>query len=202
MREAELFKRHILERGILDPEGIHHEFVSGAHGRKLDFDRIPEDDPLYAEWVALNVQAIRMSGSLALAIAGVANGTNRLARDVGSILGVEPLLTRKVSSREVQLTPNARSWLAGRALEGTVFVLEDVGTTGNTALTAAEDARIVGAHQIQGLFTWQRTASLPAFEAAGVPYRAIIREPLPTFTPEMCQAEGYCAQGWQLITRS
>lgn len=202
MREAELFKQHILERGILDPVGIHHEFASGMHGRKLDFDLIPDDDPLYAEWVALNVQAIRMSGSLALAVVGVANGTNRLARDVGSALGIEGLATRKVSSREVRLTPEAHSWLAEHALEGTVVILEDVGTTGGTARTGVMDIQATGIDRVEGLFTWQRADSLPAFEAAGIPYSSIIHEPLPTLAPEACRAEGYCAQGWQFITHS
>jgi len=65
-----------LEQGILDPVGIHHKFASGIHGHKLDFDLIPDSEPLYIEWIALNVQVIRMSGRLAITVVGVANGTN------------------------------------------------------------------------------------------------------------------------------
>ena len=42
---AEIFRQHILAAGVLDPEGVHHEFVSGMHGRKLDFDTIPTGSP-------------------------------------------------------------------------------------------------------------------------------------------------------------
>ncbi len=36
MEALTVFRNHIVEApGVLDPEGVHHEFVSGMHGRKL-----------------------------------------------------------------------------------------------------------------------------------------------------------------------
>jgi len=203
MAEVHTFKRHILEGGVLDPEGVHHEFANYGHGRKLDFDAIADDTPLYREWVDLNVQSVRERGGLILAVLGVANGTNRLARDVGSGLGVEPLFTEKISPRAVRLAATSRQWLLNHAGEdGLVIALEDVGTTGGTALSAIEDARTAGASEVEGQFTWQRTDALPAFDAAGVMYHAIIHEPLATYKPNQCTTEGYCADGWALIPHS
>lgn len=203
MLQASIFRKHIIENKILDPEGTHHEFANYGHGRKLDFDLISDDIPLYAEWVGLNAQTIQKRGQLVLAVAGVANGTNRLARDVGAELEVEALYTRKVSPREVQLTPKSRKWLLEHANEdGLVIALEDVGTTGGTALTAIKSIHEVGEFETEGQFTWQRTDSLPAFDQADIPYTSIIHEPLTTYTPEQCAAEGYCSEGWQLIPHS
>lgn len=200
MQGVNTFRQHILEGGVLDPEGTHHEFANYGHGRKLDFDVIPDDDPLYMEWVDLNQQAIRERGRLVLAVVGVANGTNRLARDVGSGLEVKALFTHKISPREARLTPQSRRWLLEHADEsGLVIALEDVGTTGGTALTAVKSAQAAGAQEVEGQFTWQRTDNLLAFDAAGVACQAIIHEPLATYTPEECAAEGYCSEGWELI---
>ncbi len=200
MVQANIFRNHILEDGILDPEGIHHEFANGGHGRKLDFDLIQDNSPLYDEWVELNTQTIQKRGQLVLAVTGVANGTNRLARDVGAKLEVEALYTRKASPREVQLTPKSRKWLLEHTnKDGLIITLEDVGTTGGTALTAIKSIHEVGEFETEGQFTWQRTDSLPTFDQAGIPYTSIIHEPLATYTPEQCAIEGYCSQGWQLI---
>jgi hypothetical protein len=203
MIEVDTFKRHILEGDVLDSEGTHHEFANYGHGRKLDFDVIPDDTPLCEEWADLNAQAIRQRGGLVLAVLGVANGTNRLSREVGSRLGVKSLYTEKISPRAVRITAASRKWLIDRAGEnGLVIALEDVGTTGGTALTAIEDAQTVGVAKVEGQFTWQRTDTLPAFDAAGVAYHAIIHEPLATYKADQCIAEGYCAEGWVLIPHS
>lgn len=203
MVSISIFKQHILEGGVLDPEGTHHEFANYGHGQKLDFDTISDDTPLYEEWVDLNVQAIRERGGLVLAVLGIANGTNRLSRDVGPRLGVKSLETEKVSPRAVRLTATSREWLISHAGEnGLVIALEDVGTTGGTTLTALEDVQTAGAFAVEGQFTWQRTDTLPAFDTAGVAHHAIIHEQLATYKPDQCIAEGYCAKGWLLIPHS
>ena len=200
MTTINTFKQHLLEGGVFDVEGTHHEFANGGHGRKLDFDVIPSDSSLYEEWVRVNAYAITKQNLPVLAVLGVANGTNRLAHDIGLRLGVKSLQTEKVSSRSVRLTEASRQWLINKVGEnGLVIAVEDVGTTGGTALTALEDVLRVGAFAVEGLFTWQRTSSLSAFDAAKLAYRAVIHEPLDTYDPAVCTAEGYCAQGWVLI---
>jgi hypothetical protein len=83
MANIEVFQAHILEAGVLDPPNVHHEFVSGKHGRKLDFDTIDDESDLYKEWVGANVDFISDQFSqIPEVILGVANGTNRLALDV------------------------------------------------------------------------------------------------------------------------
>ncbi|HJQ08158.1 MAG TPA: hypothetical protein VJ836_01600 [Candidatus Saccharimonadales bacterium] len=198
------FKQHLLEEGVLDPEGVHHECAYGAHGRKLDFDRIPTKAPLFREWVDVNAAAIRQRHpKLPQAVLGVADGANRLSRHVAHELGVVALFTHKVSAREVELTTTSRSRLL-RLQEGLVVVLKDVCTTGGTAYTAVRSLREAVAREVaaEGQFTWNRQGELRAFADAGIPYTAIIDESLPTYTPEQCQTQGYCAQGWQLIVHA
>ncbi len=83
MANLEVFRNHIIEAGVLDAEGTHHEFVSGMHGRKLDFDTIENEDPLYAEWIGATADYLEeeFRGAPQFII-GVANGTNRVALDV------------------------------------------------------------------------------------------------------------------------
>ena len=200
MIQADTFRRHVLASGTFDPDGVHHEFANDSHGRKLDFDIIPDNSPLYGEWVELNGQVIRAGERSVIAVVGVANGTNRLARDVAAALGTRALYTRKASPREVQLTAQSREWLLRHAGKGgLVIILEDVGTTGGTALTAAESARQAGAREVEAQFTWQRTDNLAAFDRASIPYISVIHESLPTYAPDQCAREGYCAKGWRLI---
>lgn len=191
-----------LERAILDVKGTHHEFAYGSHGRKLDFDLIKDDSTLYATWVQVVADTIREKyQKVPDAILGVANGTNRLSRDVANVLGVAALHTIKVSPKEVALTDESLDLL--RIMKsGFVVVVEDVGTSGGTAYSAARNALENGATKVEVLFTWKRQLELRAFEKGDIPYQAIIDEPLPTFTEEQCRAKGYCAQGWRLIEHS
>lgn len=189
---------------VVDPEGVrHHEFVSGNHGRKLDYDKIKTGTDLYIDWVALYARTI-----LELyphrkpdALVGIANGANRLSLNIAHLLGggVLGLTTEKVDAKTVKLDDNAREAVASGAVKYAVTV-EDVGTTGGTTLTALMDLREVGVLRVESTNGHQRNASLPRLDDARVPYEAMILDTsLPTFTPEKCEAEGYCAQGVLLI---
>ena len=200
---------------ILDAEGLHHELAYGMHGRKLDFDLIPDDSDLYNEWVACNVAHLLHSQAEApLAVIGVANGANRLARAAAASLkalghATFVLYTEKINEREVALTAASRAGLVAALRfhpgNGNICVLEAVGTSGGTALTAVQSIMEAGgeSQKITTQFTWQRRPTLEAFDAAGVELRheALIRETLPTYTPEECDAVGYCALGWELVER-
>ncbi|GAC1392753.1 MAG: hypothetical protein NVSMB46_09440 [Candidatus Saccharimonadales bacterium] len=195
------FQQQLLDHNVLDPVGVHHEFAYGSHGRKLDFDTILDSTPLYRQWVDVTAETIQNNySSLPEAVVGVANGTNRLAKDTAEKLGILALYTQKTNAREVQLTHDSQTMLH-HYLNAFVVVIEDVGTTGSTALTAAKSAKSHGAGTITGLFTWQRQSTLPAFDSHAISYKAIISEELPTYSPDECRVHGYCHDQWELIPR-
>ena len=195
----ETFRGNLLAQGILDAEDVHHEFAYGDHGRKLDFDRIEEGTQLYQDWVYVCAQSIRDRYPLMPdAVLGVANGTNRLSKKVAASLGILALYTEKVSPREVAITSESLEVMRTNEMH-VVVVLEDVGTTGGTALTAAEHARKAGAKLTEVQFTWKRQDELASFNNSDIPYYSIIDERLKTYSPEECQATGFCANGIELI---
>lgn len=198
------FKSNIEKSDILDPEGTHHEFVSGMHGRKIDFDSIPDDSDLFNEWVDVVTEFIKQtypSGSYKkLAIVSVANGTNRLVPLVAKKLGKNTvgLLTEKVSPKEVKLTDEAIKQLHSFKPD-LVVTIEDVGTSGTTSATAVQSIRKAGAKLVESINTWQRRKQLEKLDELDVTNNSIITAILPTFTAEECKASGYCAQGWEYI---
>ncbi|HSX18133.1 MAG TPA: hypothetical protein VLE51_02140 [Candidatus Saccharimonadales bacterium] len=198
------FRDHLLESGVLDPEGIHHEFVSGMHGRKLDFDTIPEDSELFNEWVKVVSTEIRRLYTAhdlgRLVVVSVANGTNRLVPHIADNLGgdVFAVLTEKISAKAVRLTPGAEEEIITKSPNLAVAV-EDVGTKGTTSATAVTDVRRLGVPEVEALNTWQRRERLEELDSIRAVYNAVIFEPLPTLTPEYCRESGYCAQGWEFI---
>ncbi len=204
--EIEVFRQHILETGVLDPEGTHHEFVSGLHGQKLDFDTIPNDSELYKEWVDVNVRYIAdRFDPLPTAILGVANGTNRLALDVARkldsrVLGLESEKDPN-DSRKLYLSDRAEIAITMVRPE-LVVVVEDVGTQGTNSVQPAKAAKNTGAKHVEVVTTWKRRAQLEKLDEAEIPYRAIIDQELPTYTSEQCRKLGFCALGWDFIERS
>lgn len=198
------FKNHIIDSDVLDAEGVHHEFVSGMHGRKLDFDIIPKESDLFREWVLIIAQAVKeLYPDIAhdkLMLLSVANGTNRLvgpvAREIGE--GVTAVLTEKVSPKAVKLTAEAKRKIKSIKPE-LVVAIEDVGTKGTTSATAVRSARKAGVKRVEALNTWQRREQLEELEAINAVYHSVIKELLPTLTPEECRATGYCAQSWKYI---
>lgn len=209
MANPEAFKQHVIDSGIvLDPEGTHHEFVSGMHGQKLDFDNIPDDTPLYREWVDTTTRfLVTTYDPLPKVIVGVANGTNRLARDVGTkLFGYShsaPSAKDPENSKRLYLPDWAGRLIAALTPE-LVVVLEDVGTTGSNSVQVAQAVLDAGAQSAEVVVSWQRREQLERLDEAEVPYRAVIYDPLPTFTPEACaaEAEGFCARNWKFIPRT
>lgn len=191
--------------GVLDPEGVtHHEFVSGKHGRKLDFDKIVEGTDFYIQWVALYARAIRSiyADQLPDAVVGIANGANRLSTHIAALLGgqVLGLVTTKTSPSSVELDDaSAESLRVRRA--NFIVTIDDVGTTGGTTATAVNHLRDLGVEHIEAVSTWQRSPTLPRLDELDIAYHAVIFEPLPTFSAEECETnpDGYCAQGVPLI---
>lgn len=207
MADIETFRNHIIESEVrvMDPEGVHHEFSAGGHGQKLDFDNIPTGSELYNEWVQTAADYIHEEyDELPDVILGVANGTNRVALDVarkfdgavfGAVSGKSPENSKKL------YLPKSTLRLIGGMVPKFVLVLEDVGTTGSNSVQVAEQARATGAKHVEVLDTWQRRPQLERLDEAGIAYRAIINEPLTTYSPEECRESGFCAQGWEFIPR-
>jgi hypothetical protein len=189
--------------GVLDPEGVlHHEFVSGNHGRKLDFDKIETGTDLYIDWVSMYARVVkaRYAQRMPDALVGIANGANRLSVSVGFLLGIPGLETQKVDAKTVTLNGDARDHLADNEVRF-ALTIEDVGTTGSTTASAIGDLRQAGVRRIESVNGWQRNPTLPRLDELRIPYSAVILQPLPMFSPEQCasQPEGYCAQGVPLV---
>ncbi len=192
------------ETGVYDPVGVHHEFNQGLHGRKTDFDNIVEGSEFYNEWIYAQsryIGDIYPSRVLAKAVLiGVAGGTNRVARDVGTQLDVPYLETEKVKKGTVKLPEGSAEdfWIYNPTIG---IIIEDVGTRGTTSATA-----VVSVHQ-------NRNYNLQKIEVVhtllrGVPewlvslhitYHAMVNRRLLNYTAEECQDHGYCSKGWELV---
>jgi len=205
---AQQFRAEIMESGIvLDREGTHHEFVSGMHGQKLDFDNIQVNSSLYEKWIDVNSSFIEEEfPRLPQVIIGVANGTNRVALDVarsfnGRSIG---LVSEKDKTHSKRLFLNP--FVAGRLLDTMkpqlVVVVEDVGTTGSNSVQIASRVRDFTGGHVEVVTTWQRRENLERLDEEDIPYRAIIKEPLPTYSPEECVKTGFCSKDWEFIPRS
>lgn len=211
MTKAEVFAEQFWEQGYVDPEGVHREFHSGMHGQKANFDDIPEDDPLFEDWVDINVEAIEEIQEEFLqpvdVVLGTANGANRPIDRIVSKLGRPTigLKTRKDPTGFVTLTPQGWRKIHGRQ-SGLVVVVEDVGTTGYNSSNAATGACKAGAKRVVVLNTIQRCPELHWLDEAArfhpISHRAIIERDMPTLKPEVCRAVGgMCAKGWELIPK-
>lgn len=191
-------KHKILANKVLDPEDIHHEFVSGIHGRKLDFDSIPTGSELYEEWIDACAQFIRENykGQPDM-IVGVANGANRMAVSIASRLANRTygLITEKLTPTSVGLARVSQDFISSYK-PAFVLIVEDVGTAGTTSATAAAEALKAGAKKVSVLNTWQRRERLERLEQAGVDYHSMIKEFLPTYEPDACT---YCKKGIKLV---
>lgn len=198
MTKAEELKQRILTEGILDDETVHHEFVSGMHGRKIDFDKIPTGSELYRLWVDTCVAFIRENyDTLPDVVLGVANGANRLAVSIAAKLQNETigLMSEKQTSRSSQLHKSAEDVIHGYR-PNFVLVVEDVGTSGTTSETTAKRALEAGAKHVEVLNTWQRNQKLEKLDGSHIKYRSVIVEMLPNYQPDNCQ---YCKAGSVLV---
>ena len=191
---------------VVDPDMVvHHEFANGEHGRKADYDKIPDGSELFIQWMGLFSRTIISlhPGRLPDALVGVANGGNRIAQTAAYLLGsgVTALTTEKTNENTVRLDGESLAKLAEIGIKYALIV-DDVGTTGGTMLTAAQDLQEHGVTFVKALNGHQRTASLPRLRAADVEYDAMMVDTsLPTFTEEQCKTlpNGYCAKKVRLV---
>ncbi len=196
----ESLRERILTEGVLDPEDMHHEFVSGMHGRKLDFDRIETASSLYEDWTDAFAEYIRTEyQQQPNALIGVANGANRLALSIAAKLknGAVGLITEKDTPKSAKPVDSSLDYLSSYKPDF-VLVIEDVGTSGTSSASVCRAVIEAGAKKVEVLNTWQRREQLEKLDEAGFSYQAMIKEVLPTYAPEACD---YCANGVKLIER-
>lgn len=192
-------KKRVLSEGVLDPEDVHHEFVTGMHGRKLDFDKILTGSEFYLQWMDAMVKFIQENyPEQPDMILGVANGANRMAVSIAAGLGngTIGLMTEKETLKSSKLHKSVEDVIRGYKPKF-LLVVEDVGTAGTTSASAANKAKEAGAQRVEILNTWQRRPSLERIEEAGYDYKAMIHEDMPTYEPDACE---YCKNGVKLIT--
>ncbi|HEX5797660.1 MAG TPA: hypothetical protein VFX86_04705 [Candidatus Saccharimonadales bacterium] len=198
MAEVEEFKQKILSSGILDKEGVHHVFSQGLHGRKIDFDLIPDGSELFQKWVDITAGFIQTNyPRLPETVIGVANGTNRLAMAVAAKLGVKGLDTVKPEgSRNQPILTEESARQLKKLNPKLIVILEDVGTRGTNSSSVARSVHKLGFDNLEVINTWQRSETLLLLDEMNVPYKALIKEVLPSYHLENCE---YCKKGWQLL---
>ena len=205
-RDIQSLKERIMEDSIqvMDVDGMHHEFVSGMHGQKLDFDKILTGTDFYIQWVSLYARAIKQiyGDVYPAAIVGIANGANRLAKSIAPLISDDMIVlsTEKVDAKTVKLTEDSVEILKSQSIES-VLIVEDVGTTGSTTVTAVHDLKDKGVKKIEALNGWVRTESLVRLDEIGLPYYALIHDVLPVFSPDDCERdeEGFCKRGFEFV---
>lgn len=205
-RSVEELRHRVLDDPVrvLDPTTQHHEFKSGMHGRKLDFDRVERGTDFYKQWINTYVFWVREVYRYAMpeVLVGVANGANRLAEDMAPLLGVCAVKTEKTSNGLVVFPDKAKEEVQEKTKKR-FLVIEDVGTTGSTTATVVDQLGDLGVSNVDIAHTWIRTQTLPALDERDRNYTTMIHEPLETFSPEDCLAlpEGFCHKEVLLIPR-
>lgn len=211
-RDRESFKKELLDLEIKD-EGVHHEFTSGVHGEKLDFEVVKRGTPTWQRWVELNSAMVKQCfpDRMPPILISIANGTNELTDDIANELnrhgnyedrvftGHTEKLTFEDGRKLVQLTDEARRVIA-HILPDAAVEIDDVATSGSTTAMPVESLRRAGIEELQVVYTWLRSVSLPCLDALMVPYRGIIdNHPIPDYTPAECERVGLCMQEIPLI---
>lgn len=188
-----------LVQAVLDPEDCHHEFVSGLHGRKLDFDKIQTGSKLYDQWIDTYVSYITQQyDSLPDVVIGVANGANRLAVSLAAQLGggVVGLMSEKTADGAIIFNKSVVDYIQN-VQPRFVLIVEDVGTTGGSSAKAAKAAKDLGAIKVAVLNTWQRADTLDALQQEGISHAALITKILPAYSADSCDL---CKDGSRLIS--
>jgi adenine/guanine phosphoribosyltransferase-like PRPP-binding protein len=206
----ENFKQIVLVEGrygVLDNVNLsHHEFSSGLHGLKLDFDKVPTYSDLYMNWTSLMYRAIVETYAdeeeRPDALVGVANGANRLARHIAPKFGLKATSLETEKDKELStIKLNLDGLRKVRRFNRPRFalVIDDVGTTGGSASKVAEQLLDEGVERVEAFFGWIRNPELTSLNFIDVVYNGLVRYDLPSLSPEVCEDYGYCSDGVPLI---
>ncbi len=196
------FLASLVSLETFDPEGVHHEFNQGLHGKKIDFDKISTGTPLFHEWVELVAESLQQTYPvLPDALVGVANGTNRIVGPLSRKLGKKPLVLETIKSKRSGpiLTEKARK-IIKLAQPAFIVIIEDVGSRGTNSLSVFRSIKETGQARIEVLNTLQRSQELDLLEVNNVSYSSVLTYVLPTYTAAECKKLGYCRDKWKLIS--
>lgn len=200
------FEHYLLELGIKD-EDCHHEFTTGLHGEKLDFDVVTRGTREWDMWVELSAAETRQifPGPDAPCLVSIANGTIDITEAIADELNAHgnyetPVLvahTEKFVIDEqkiVQLSEAAKKLIAFYGIDQVVEI-DDAATTGSTTAMPIPKLRELGVNDIRVLYAWLRNPHLPYLDAQKIQYYGLINEHyLPNYTAEDCQDHGFCAE--------
>lgn len=209
----EFYWQRLLAAGVREPDGFHSEFVKGAHGQKLDMEKVlsRRRSPDYLLGLVLKgglvADEVRRMGGRRVALVGIANGMTTHAHDLSRYMSwrhpgleVTALDTEKIvegKQKTIQLTGLSRHILERRRFD--VAVLDDdVGTRGSSTAQPVPDLRDYGIPHIFAAYNVLRSGTLPDLDALGVPTLTLLSKPQPNYSPEDCAQVGFCAMGWDL----
>ncbi len=206
MVTAAQFEQSIVELGIKDQD-CHHEFTTGLHGEKLDFDVIAPGTPEWGMWVQLSAAETRQlfSGPSAPCLVSLANGTLEVTEAIAAELNTHGNYDDQVlvahtekfvvnDQKIVRLTEAAKRLIAYYGIEQALEI-DDAATTGSTTAMPIPKLREFGMEDIRVLYAWLRNPRLPYLDEQNVPYYGLIDgHYLPDFSPEECRDHGFCAE--------
>ncbi|MDB5175705.1 MAG: hypothetical protein JWM81_563 [Candidatus Saccharibacteria bacterium] len=197
---AELWQDLIDSRIVIEPDGQHTELSSGMHGQKVVFGNIEPESGLYHKWIGTVCDYMQEQyAPLPRILVSVADGTNRPVTSIVERFGDRMIgLHSQKDPRDPErlfLGSTATAVLM-RNLNVPVVVKEDTSTTGGKSGQVAKAIRNAGVRDVSVLTTVQRRDTLEVLDEAEIPYRAIIKAPMPTYTPEDCLRTGFCSMNW------
>lgn len=193
---AEELKQAMIAKGAIDPVGVHHEFKRGQHGRKIDFEVAENTPALFELWSKEVAEYIAANyNPLPNLLVSVANGTNGLVESVAWQLDVGYALTEKVDGKA--MLSDSLCEVIQESLPEFALVLEDIGTTGFSSGSVAQQLRNLGINRVEVLNSWQRTPELIYLIASKIAYHSLIvdYESVATYEPDNCQ---HCQDNWVL----
>ncbi|MCA9331851.1 hypothetical protein KC968_02830 [Candidatus Saccharibacteria bacterium] len=188
-----------LERAGVKDDSIHHEFVSGAHGVKLDFDVTHKNRSslLYMAGVMMKASMIMrdFEGSDRIGVLGIDTGTTQHARDVATVIlssgfGARVFSLTTVKSIQngqkfIELTDETKELLVDHRITS-VAIDDDVGTTGSSTAQPIPIMRDLGVQDTAVYYDWVRNPRLPRLDELQVAYRGMIEAWLPDYQPDDC----------------
>lgn len=197
--ENDMYKRALEHAGVKNHE-VHHEFVSGVHGIKIDFDVTHKDrsSSLYIAGVMLKASEIMRSfdGQGYIGVLGIDTGTTLHAKDVASVITASGFAMQAIAlttkkriedgQKVIEVTDEASSAIVDYKINH-VAIDDDVGTTGSSTAQPIDKLRELGVDNIAVFYDWIRNPSLPHLDAKEVAYSGIIRACLTDYDPSDCR---------------
>lgn len=200
MASLERFQQEMEEK-ILDPVGVHHLLVGGFHGQKVDYEMLGDEDPTYLDGIDLAAERISELSTKNLALAGVANGGNRIARDIAGRIGgpnVYFLDTAKFGDR-IRYTKASLIVLRANLINRLV-VVDDIGKSGASILQVIRHTwDRADISDVSGFCMVVRREKMEKLDELNIAYDSLVKTIMPDYSPRECAQIGFCKDGWKLI---